>query len=250
MGVITHGGSNLSSTPASDLAHPAPKRVLWKWSVAATALILVFLMWQCGSALAQGRKLADAAVRHFYQQLNAGDYEGIYRDADQGFGRGQDHEESIRLLEAVHWKLGLAGPETRLNIRVEKGGHLEQGTGKTQHSAAIAKVNAETVKANVKRELVGEKPLPLPLPAFEPYVMRHTALTLMSPLCDAFTLARIAGHSSITITQRYCHPQADAVEAAFSKFGNRKEVVNEGGHHENALPPANDGAGQINHTSA
>jgi len=114
-------------------------------------------------------------------------------------------------------------------------GHLEQGTAKTQHSASIAKVNEKTLKANVKREIAGEKPLPLPLLAFEPYVMRHTALTRMAPLCDAFTLARIAGHSSITITQRYCHPQADAVEAAFSKFGNR-EVVTEGGHHEKQLP--------------
>jgi hypothetical protein len=31
-------------------------------------------------------------------------------------------------------------------------------------------------------------------------------------------LARIAGHSSITITQRYCHPQADAIERAFAKL--------------------------------
>jgi integrase len=36
--------------------------------------------------------------------------------------------------------------------------------------------------------------------------------------CDAFTLARIAGHSSITITQRYCHPQADAIERVFAKL--------------------------------
>ncbi len=114
-----------------------------------------------------------------------------------------------------------------------KCGHLEQGTGKTQHSAAIAKANAETFKANAKLEAAGEIPLPLPLPPFEPYVMRHTALTRMAPFCDAFTLARIAGHSSITITQRYCHPQADAVEAAFSKFGNRSEVVTDGGHREN-----------------
>ena len=114
-----------------------------------------------------------------------------------------------------------------------KCGHLEQGTGKTQHSAAIAKVNAETIKANAKLEAAGEKPLPLPLPAFEPYVMRHTALTRMAPFCDAFTLARIAGHSSITITQRYCHPQADAVEAAFTRFGNRSELVTDGGHREN-----------------
>ena len=109
-----------------------------------------------------------------------------------------------------------------------KDGHLEQGTGKTQHSAAIAKVNEKITKANYKLEAAGEKPLPLPLPPFEPYVMRHTALTRMAPLCDAFTLARIAGHSSITITQRYCHPQADAVEAAFSRFGSR-EVVTDGG---------------------
>jgi len=113
-------------------------------------------------------------------------------------------------------------------------GHLEQGTGKTQHSVASAKANAETIKANSKREVAGDKPLPLPLIGFEPYVMRHTALTRMAPLCDAFTLARIAGHGSITITQRYCHSQADAVEAAFSKFGNR-ELVTDGGHHEKQL---------------
>jgi hypothetical protein len=53
-------------------------------------------------------------------------------------------------------------------------------------------------------------------------------------------MARIAGHSSITITQRYCHPRADAVEAALSKFGNRPEVVTEGGHHEKQLPPASE----------
>ena len=116
-----------------------------------------------------------------------------------------------------------------------KGGHLEQGTGKTQHSAAIAKVNAQTINANAKLEAAGEKPFPLPLIAFEPYVMRHTALTRMAPFCDAFTLARIAGHSSITITQRYCHPQADAVEAAFSKFGNRNQIEREA---ENLLPAA------------
>ena len=80
--------------------------------------------------------------------------------------------------------------------------------------------------------LANPQQLPLPLPPFEPYVMRHTALTRMAPLCDAFTLARIAGHSSITITQRYCHPQADAVEAAFSRFGSGK-VVTDGGHRDN-----------------
>lgn len=113
-----------------------------------------------------------------------------------------------------------------------KCGHLEQGTAKTQHSAALAKVNKTLVSENHKRLTRGLAPLPLTLNPFEPYVMRHTALTRMAPYCDPFTLARIAGHSSITITQRYCHPQADAVEAAFSKFALRGEVVTEAGHHE------------------
>jgi hypothetical protein len=38
--------------------------------------------------------------------------------------------------------------------------------GKTQHSAAIAKVNAETLKSNAKLEAAGEKPLPPAAPAF------------------------------------------------------------------------------------
>jgi integrase len=54
---------------------------------------------------------------------------------------------------------------------------------------------------------------------FEPYCLRHSALTLLAESgCDAFTLARIAGHSSITITQRYIHPQADAIERAFGNL--------------------------------
>jgi integrase len=76
-------------------------------------------------------------------------------------------------------------------------GHFNKDTAKDQHSKALADS--------------GVKP-------FEPYCLRHTALTRLAESgCDAFTLARIAGHSSITITQRYCHPQAEAVERAFAK---------------------------------
>jgi len=65
---------------------------------------------------------------------------------------------------------------------------------------------------------------------FEPYCLRHTGLTdLAEAGCDAFTLAKIAGHSSITITQRYCHPQAEAIERAFArKAANGRELVTQG----------------------
>jgi len=88
-------------------------------------------------------------------------------------------------------------------------GHFNKDTAKDQHRKAIAEANAKAKKAGT-RELV----------SFEPYVLRHTALTQLAQAgCDAFTLARIAGHSSITITQRYIHPQADAIERAFAPFG-------------------------------
>jgi integrase len=82
-------------------------------------------------------------------------------------------------------------------------GHFEQDSAKNQHAAALRGLAAAGAKV---------KP-------FEPYCLRHTALTRFAESgCDAFTLAKIAGHSSITITQRYCHPQAEAIQNAFARL--------------------------------
>ena len=35
---------------------------------------------------------------------------------------------------------------------------------------------------------------------------------------DAFTIMRIAGHSSITVSQRYVHPTPESLESAFEKL--------------------------------
>jgi integrase len=53
---------------------------------------------------------------------------------------------------------------------------------------------------------------------FVPYTLRHTALTKLGETAggDVFVLARIAEHSSITVTQRYIHPQADAIHRVFA----------------------------------
>ncbi|MGC1618968.1 MAG: tyrosine-type recombinase/integrase, partial [Candidatus Acidiferrum sp.] len=88
-------------------------------------------------------------------------------------------------------------------------GHIEGGSGKNYHARALAAIKKEAEEKETKN----------PVKPFPPYTMRHTALTRLAESgCDAFTLARIAGHSSITITQRYCHPQAEAIERAFSKM--------------------------------
>jgi integrase len=92
-------------------------------------------------------------------------------------------------------------------------GHLNKDTAKDQHKRAIERVNA---KAKPKEQLKH----------FQPYILRHTALTQLAEAgCDVFTLARIAGHSSITITQRYVHPQADAIERAFQMQTTKAELL-------------------------
>ena len=48
------------------------------------------------------------------------------------------------------------------------------------------------------------------------HTLRHTCLTEMGRNTDSFTLQRIAGHARITTTQRYVHPQQQAIKAAFS----------------------------------
>ena len=55
------------------------------------------------------------------------------------------------------------------------------------------------------------------------YSFRHTFLTRLGESgCDAWTLARIAGHSSIAISSRYVHPSEDAVLKAMAKLGGHK----------------------------
>jgi hypothetical protein len=96
----------------------APQRVLWKWSVAVTAAILLFLMWQCGSALYHARALSNTAIREFHQHLNSGQYEQIYLTADQGFAQEDKHDELVRFLEAVHRRFGDARTENLINVNV------------------------------------------------------------------------------------------------------------------------------------
>jgi integrase len=89
-------------------------------------------------------------------------------------------------------------------------GHFNGDAAKDQHRRAL-------IESGVK--------------AFVPYTLRHTALTNLGERAggDVFVLARIAGHSSITVTQRYIHPQADAINRVFaaSQVGTNLGTVEE-----------------------
>jgi integrase len=80
-----------------------------------------------------------------------------------------------------------------------------------------------SIKKQYRKALIESKIRPFVL-----YSLRHTFLTRLGESgCDAWTLARIAGHSSISISSRYVHPSTDAVLAAVSRLGGHKS-----GHSE------------------
>jgi integrase len=121
-----------------------------------------------------------------------------------------------------------------LSARWEAAGKPSMGfvfpsVGKTGH------VNGDGVKDQHAKALEDSKVEP-----FVPYVLRHTALTYLGEKAggDVFVLARIAGHSTIAVTQRYIHPQADAIgrvfAAALLRVGTKSGTVRKS-HKKRAL---------------
>ncbi|MGB9072743.1 MAG: site-specific integrase [Terriglobales bacterium] len=88
-----------------------------------------------------------------------------------------------------------------------KSGHIEPSTLKKQHRNAL--------KASSVRPFVL-------------YTLRHTFLTRLGASgCDVWTLARIAGHSSIAISSRYVHPSENSVLDAMAMLGGHNSGHNE-----------------------
>jgi integrase len=93
-----------------------------------------------------------------------------------------------------------------------RSGHLESSSLKKQHRRAF-----ETLSANAKKNNSQ------PVRPFVLYSLRHTFLTRLGESgCDAWTLARIAGHSSVAMSTRYVHPSDDAVFTAVERLSGHK----------------------------
>jgi integrase len=83
---------------------------------------------------------------------------------------------------------------------------------KKQHARAFETLGIEAAKNNEK-----------PTRPFVLYSLRHTFLTRLGESgCDAWTLARIAGHSNVSMSSRYVHPSEDAVLSAMARLGGHK----------------------------
>lgn len=103
----------------------------------------------------------------------------------------------VRMILEKRWESASQPAEGWVWPSETKSGHVEPFTLKKQHRNAVARS--------------GVRPFVL-------YSLRHTFLTRLGESgCDAWTLARIAGHSSIAMSARYVHPSEDAVLAAMSR---------------------------------
>jgi len=60
----------------------------------------------------------------------------------------------------------------------------------------------------------------LKMPAdFVIHSLRHTMLTRLGEAgADAFSIMKIAGHSSVTVSQRYVHPTPEGMDRAFDRL--------------------------------
>jgi len=107
---------------------------------------------------------------------------------------------SIRARNILHdrWEASGNAVEGWVWTAPTRSGHFEKSTLKKQHKKAL--------KLSRVRHFVI-------------YSLRHTFLTRLGESgCDAWTLARIAGHSSVAMSARYVHPSEDAVLAALHRL--------------------------------
>jgi integrase len=110
----------------------------------------------------------------------------------------------VRALIEKRWEAAKNPAEGWVWTAATASGHIEPSTMKKQHQRAL--------------KLSGLRPFVL-------YSLRHTFLTRLGESgCDAWTLARIAGHSSIAISARYVHPSEDAVMNVFARMPAPKKL--------------------------
>ena len=123
----------------------------------------------------------------------------------------------VRLVLETRWDTAAKPEEGWVWPAPTRSGHVEPSSLRKQHTNTFTTLAKEAADRNDK-----------PVRQFVLYSLRHTFLTRLGQSgCDAWTLARIAGHASITIAARYVHPSEDAVLDAMSRLGGTKIGHNE-----------------------
>jgi integrase len=124
----------------------------------------------------------------------------------------------VRNILERHWERVGKPAEGWIWSAPTASGHVEPSTLKKQHVRAF-KTLAEQAEGNNEKSM---QPFVL-------YSLRHTFLTRLGESgCNVWTLARIAGHSSIAVSARYVHTSDDAVHNALTQMQPRPETESEG----------------------
>jgi integrase len=112
-----------------------------------------------------------------------------------------------RNILQARWEAAQMPEEGWVWAAATRSGHFEKSTLKKQHRKAL--------------RFSGVRPFVL-------YSLRHTFLTRLGESgCDVWTLARIAGHSSVAMSARYVHPSEDAVLVALDRLSGHNFRHNE-----------------------
>ncbi len=123
----------------------------------------------------------------------------------------------VRLILETRWEQANKPDDGWVWPAPTASGHIEPSTLKKPHANVF-----KAITKNLKKK---EKPLR----SFILYSLRHTFLTRLGESgCNVWTLARIAGHSSITMSSRYVHPGNDAVVDAMLRVGGGHKTGHSG----------------------
>jgi len=122
------------------------KRLLW----AIGGVLALLILWQCGTALWQGRILSNDAVAHFHDQLNQGRYDELVAESDDAFRASGTHEKLVNFFTAVHTKLGDASKSsmTKINVNATTNGTFLTTAYSTMFTSGEATETFTWIKKN------------------------------------------------------------------------------------------------------
>jgi hypothetical protein len=134
---------------SSTLSH-RPKRpsVLRKWWFWVGMAVLLVIVWELGSSLLIARRLSNNAVARFHQEINQGDYDAIWADADDGFRIGGTKDQLVGVLQKIHDKLGNSSSATLFNIQVN---------ANTRGSFVVATYNSKFATGPAQERFIWKK---------------------------------------------------------------------------------------------
>src|ERR1700730_15316623 len=132
----------------------------------------------------------------------------------------------VRAMLEARWECAGKPIEGWVWPAATRSGHLESSSLKKQHRRAFEALAANAKKNNSQ-----------PVRPFVLYSLRHTFLTRLGESgCDAWTLARIAGHSNVSMSSRYVHPSEDSILNAMANLG-RHNIGHTDNHAESNEVP-------------